>query len=141
MRKILIASALAFSLAGCSTLSNIETAVEIGTASITNPVTRTRLDQMESGIKLVFIGLGTWKNQCANGNLVGIEPNCKEDIGAVQVYTRKVPPYLIQLRSFVRNNDQVNATVVWNQLFDIINIVKTEAAKGGVRVSTTGAVT
>ena len=134
MRMIILALTLAASLAGCSTLSNIETAIELGTASIANPVTRTRLDQMESGIKLVFIGLKTWKDQCANGNLVAIEPNCREDIGAVQVYTRQVPPYLRQLRTFVKTNDQVNATVVWNQLFDIINIVKTEAAKGGVRV-------
>jgi hypothetical protein len=135
MRKLLLALTLAASLAGCSTLSNIETAIELGTASIANPVTRTRLDQMESGIKLVFIGLKTWKTQCDNGNLVGIEPNCKEDIGAVQVYTRQVPPYLRQLRTFVKTNDQVNATVVWNQLFEIINIVKTEAAKGGVKVN------
>jgi len=115
MRKIILAITLSLSLAGCATFKNIETAIQLGTASIANPVTKTRLNQMESAVTLVFAGLNAWKKSCQQGL---IPPECRQHIAAVQVYTRQVPPYLAQLRQFVRNDDQVNATVVFNNLIN-----------------------
>lgn len=128
MRKIILASLLALSLAGCSTFKNIETAVQLGTASIANPVTPTRLNQMESATILVFAGLNAWKASCAKGL---IPPSCKDQIFTVQVYTRQIPPYLTRLRAFVKNNDQVNAIIVFNQIIDTISAVKAQAAASG----------
>lgn len=134
MRKIILAVALSLSLAGCGTLQNIQTALQIGTASIANPVTKERLNQIESAITLVFAGLQTWKHSCQQGLL---PPSCRDQIAQVQVYTRRLPPYLTQLRTFVRTNDQVNAVVVFNSIVDLVGTVKAQAAAGGVTISTT----
>lgn len=128
MRKIILAITLTLSLAGCATFKNIETAVQLGTASIANPVTPTRLNQMESATILVFAGLNAWKTSCAKGL---IPSSCKDQIFTVQVYTRQIPPYLARLRAFVKNNDQVNAVIVFNQIIDTISAVKAQAAASG----------
>jgi hypothetical protein len=133
MKRIILALTLSLSLAGCATIQAIQTAVELGTASIANPVTKTRLYQMENAIILVFAGLNTWKKSCAQGL---INPDCKAQITEAQVYTRQIPPYLAQLRTFVKTNDQVNATVVFNSIVDLVGTVKAKAAAGGVTIST-----
>jgi hypothetical protein len=86
---------------------------------------------MESALTIVFAGLDAWKKSCIQGL---IPPVCKQQINSVQVYTRQIPPYLAQLRVFVKANDQVNATVVFNNLTSLIGIVKTQAAAGGANV-------
>lgn len=140
MRNILnrIAVALvALSLAGCAgipglpSLQSIETAVQLGTASVANPVTPERMDQAENALVLVFTGLNAWKASCKNGV---IPPGCRDQIAAVQVYTRKLPPLLKELRGFVRNNDQVNAFVAFNTFSSLIGTVRTQAAQSGVQI-------
>lgn len=128
MKKIVLALALTLSLGACQQFRNIETAFQLGTVSVANPVTKERLYQIENTISLVFVGLNTWKRTCVAGL---IPDTCKQQIRTVQVYTLQIKPYLRQLRSFVRNNDQVNAGVVFNQLTDIIGIVRAQAAAGG----------
>lgn len=134
MRKIILALTLSLALSGCATIQAIQTAFELGTASIANPVTKDRLNQVESAVTLVFAGLETWKHSCQQGL---IPPVCKQQIGAVQIYTRQLPPYLAQLRTFVKTNDQVNATAVFNSIVDLVGTVKAQAAAGGVAISTT----
>jgi uncharacterized protein YceK len=134
MKRIVLALTLSLSLAGCATIQAVETAFQLGTASIANPVTKDRLNQVESAITLVFAGLETWKHSCQQGL---IPPDCKIQIGHVQIYTRQLPPYLAQLRTFVKTNDQVNATAVFNSIVDLVGTVKAQAAAGGVTISTT----
>lgn len=129
MRKVFLAFALIASLGGCAQLSALRDVVSIGTTSVTNPVTKDRLYQLESAVTLVFAGLNTWKASCVNGL---INANCKEQIAQVQVYTREIPPYLIKLRVFVKNNDQVNAVVVFNNLSSLISTVKARAAANNI---------
>lgn len=131
MRKIVLAAFFTISLAGCATFKNIETAIQLGTASVVNPVTPTRLNQMESAVTLVFAGLNAWKKSCQD---LLLEQRCRQQIASVQIYTRQIPPYLTQLRTFVKSNDQVNATVVFNQVIDLINTVKTQAATSGQNI-------
>lgn len=134
MRRIaalLIVFTLALPAGGCQFFKNIETFVQLGTASITNPVTPKRLDQMQQATIVVFTGLNAWRDSCEQGL---IPKSCYDQIESVQVYTRQIKPFLEQLRKFVRNNDQVNATVVWNQVIDIIGIVKGRAAENGVTI-------
>lgn len=128
MRKLLIVPLLCLSLSGCLTLQGIETAFKLGTASITNPVTKDRLLEIETTVSLVFTGLNAWKKTCAQGL---INATCKDQIASVQVYTRQIPPFLKQLRGFVKTNDQVNATVVYNNIVALITTVRSQAAING----------
>lgn len=135
LRKLSIVLALSLSLGGCAALQNavttVETAVGIGTASVANPVTKERLNQIENAAIIVFTALNGWKQACVSG---AIPASCKAQIAAVQVYTRKIPPYLAQLRVFVKTNDQVNAVVVFNNVTQIISTVRTQAAANGVTI-------
>ncbi|WP_291869632.1 membrane lipoprotein lipid attachment site-containing protein [Bradyrhizobium sp.] len=129
MKRIILAITLTLALGGCQFFSKLQTFADLGTASISNPVTRDRLQQIEAGAVLVFTGLNAWRDACEAGT---INVSCREQISAVQVYTRQIPPYLTQLRRFVRTNDQVNASVVFNQVVDLIGVVKGRAAENGV---------
>lgn len=136
MRKIIAIAILALSLGGCATpfgtfVRNVETAISLGTVSVANPITPTRLQEIESTVQIVFIGLNAWKTSCAKGL---IPPSCKDQIFTVQVYTRQIKPYLKQLRTFVRNNDQVNAMTVFNQLMAAIDAAKAQAATNGQNI-------
>lgn len=134
MRKLLIVPILCLGLGGCASLPSIhaiETAIQLGTASIANPVTKQRLYQIESAITIVFAGLNTWKQQCKAGT---IPVSCRDQIAQVQIVTRQLKPYLTQLRAFVKNNDQVNASVVFNQITDLISTVKSQAATNNIKI-------
>lgn len=134
MRKYLAIGLVAVSLSGCASLPSlhtIETLVQLGTASVANPVTKERLYWIESAITVVFVGLNTWKDQCRRGT---IPSSCRDQIAHVQIFTRQLPPYLRQLRSFVKNNDQVNAGVVFNQITETISAVKSAAAVNNIKI-------
>jgi hypothetical protein len=131
MKKLLLVLPLLLTLGACSTLQNIGTALSLGTTSIVDPVTPTRLNQIESTVTLVFAGLNTWKASCAQGL---IPPACKVQIASVQVYTRQIPPYLAQLRAFVKSGDQVNAVSVFNNLSALLTSIKSTAAGSGIVV-------
>ena len=131
MKKLLVALPLLILLGGCSTLQNIGAAISVGTTSIADPVTPTRLNQLESAVTLVFAGLNTWKSSCAQGL---IPAGCKVQLASVQVYTRQIPPYLTQLRAFVKSGDQINATSVFNNLMTLVTTIKSTAAGSGVTV-------
>jgi hypothetical protein len=126
---IALLGALALPQGGCQFFSKLQTFADIGTATAANPVTKERLQKIEAGAVLVFTGLNAWRDACEAD---AINVNCREQIRAVQVYTKQIPPYLAQLRKFVRANDQVNAAVVFNQVVDLIAIVKGKAAENGV---------
>ena len=120
---------LAFVAGGCSTLQNLETAASIATKSVTNPVTKDDLYKVESGVRIAFIALQTYKDSCAQGL---VDKNCRSNIAAIQVYTRQLRPLLAQLRGFVRNNDQINATVVYNQIVTLVTNFKAAAKNVGI---------
>jgi len=131
MRKTLLVLALASTLGACSTLQNIQQAFSIVSQSGANPITKTELYKVESAISIVFTALNTYRAACVAGN---VDKNCKANIAAIQQYTRQIPPYLAQLRTFVKNNDQINAQVVYNQLTTLYNNAKATAASLGVNL-------
>lgn len=128
MKKLLLVMSLCLSLSGCITVHGLETAFKLGTTSVTNPVTKDRLLEIETAVSLVFTGLNAWKKTCAQGL---INATCKNQIAAIQVYTRQVPPYLRQLRGFVKTNDQVNAIVVYNNIVTLVTTIRSQAALSG----------
>lgn len=131
MRKIVSAFLIVALLGGCAQLQKAQQVFSLATASVANPVTKDRLNELEAGVTLVFVGLGTYKKLCVNGTA---DVNCKQNIADLQVYTRQVPDFLTKLRGFVKDNDQINATLVFNDITALISELRTEAASRGVNI-------
>lgn len=135
--KRLIPLALAFGLSGCMaggnlpSFSAIGTGISLVTKSVTNPVTKTEEAQVELAIDAAIAALRGYKTACIQGT---VDKNCRANIKAIQAYTRQMPPLIAQLRSFVDNNDQVNAVVAYNQLTALYTNFKSAAGNLGFNV-------
>lgn len=121
--------ALALALGGCAQIQEALQAGKLVTASIANPVTPDRLKATEDTLAVAFGLLNAYKTACVKG---AADVNCKSNIRAIQVYTRKLPALLTQLRAFVKNNDQVNAILIFNQLKDAYNSAKGVATAAAI---------
>lgn len=130
MKRILFAIVVAASLAGCAQFQQFTGAISALTTSHQN-ITPTQLKESEDVMTLIFVGLNTYKKSC----LRGVFPaSCKDVIRSIQVYTRQLPPLLTELRSFVKNNDQVNAATVYAELQRLFGLVKTQAFASGITI-------
>ena len=129
MKRLALALLVAFGLSGCAQLGQALQVGSLVTASYTNPVTPTMLYQAENGAIIVVAGLGAYKKACIQG---AADVNCKANVQKIQVYTRQIRTLLPSLRTFVRNNDQINAVTVYNEIVSLIASVKTTAAQSGV---------
>jgi len=131
MRKLLFVVTLSLGLTACQTLDNISTAVTIATSGVANPVTKNDLYAFENSLIVAFAGLKAYRQACL---AEAVDKNCKANIRAMQVYTRQIPPLLTQLRNFVKNNDQVNAAVMFAQVKQLYTNFKNIALANGVAV-------
>jgi len=129
MRKIILALTLSLGLAGCAQLQMVTEGISLATKSIANPVTKAEEAQVELALDTAVQALLTYKRACIADSA---DKNCKANIAQIQAYTRQVPALVSQLRTFVDNNDQINATVVYNQLTALYTNVKGAAASLGV---------
>lgn len=129
MRKFMLGLLTAFALAGCGTTSILTGGTSL-TASIANPVTPAMLYDVENGMVVAVSGLLAYRNACAAGS---IPASCRPIVAKLQTYTRAAKPILIQLRAFVRNNDQVNAIVAFNSVRDLLASFQTTVAINGVK--------
>lgn len=124
MKKLILSIALALSLGACTTLNVI-------TTGVSNPVTKEVLYATENSAIVVFAALGAYKKSCVAGVIAA---NCKDTIRKVQIYTRQIPPALKSLRKFVKENDQVNAVVMYKTVNELINNFKLIAAQNNVPI-------
>jgi len=131
MKKALFVLALSLSLAGCTQLSAVTQGISLATKTVTNPVTQDELYAIEASIRIAVTGLQAYKNACVTGSA---DKNCRANIATIQPYTRQIPPLVVQLRGFVKNNDQINATVVYNQLISLYVNLKNAALAVGINV-------
>lgn len=133
MKKLLLAVIISsgIALGGCAQLSNLETGISLATKSITNPVTINDEYAIESSVRIGVAALAAYKKACAAD---AADKACRANVAAIQVYTRQMSPLLAQLRSFVKNNDQINATIIYNQLVTLYTNFKTAAVNVGVKV-------
>lgn len=135
MKKIIALALVAFTLGGCAgtmeKLQAVGAGLSLVTKSIANPVTKNEEAQIELALNAVIDGLRAYKSACAQGNA---DKNCKLNVAQIQVYTRQVEILVPRLRNFVDNNDQINASVVYNQLTAIYSDVKKVAANLGVNI-------
>ncbi len=130
MKKFLLIPLIAIWLGGCD-LQTIETGITLTTKSITNPVTKTEEAQVELALHAAIDTLNAYKAACIKGVA---DVHCRANIAQIQAYTRQMPTLIIQLRNFVDNNDQINASVVYNQLIAIYTNVKNFSATAGVNL-------
>jgi predicted small secreted protein len=131
MKRIFLVVALAFGVAGCAQMQAVGTGISLATKSIANPVTKTEEAQVELAVDTAIQALLVYKRACVQGTA---DVNCRDNIHQIQAYTRQVPPLVAQLRHFVDTNDQVNATVVYNELTTLYVNVKNAAAALGVNL-------
>lgn len=116
MRIVILALALA--LGGCA---QFQAATSFVTTGVANPITRTQLYEIENGATVAMAGLNAYKQTCISG---AIPDSCKTTIRTIQVYTRQIATLLPTLRNFVKQNDQVNAPIVYNTITNLIAQVK-----------------
>lgn len=128
MQRIFLVVALAIGLSGCAGLG---TGISLITKSVANPVTTSDLYQAESGFRIVVAGLAAYKKACAQN---AADKNCRANVATIQTYTRQIPPYLTQIRTFLRNNDQINAINTYNALTALIAQARTTAVNLGVNI-------
>jgi hypothetical protein len=131
MKRLLLAIVLILPLTGCAGLAesvfNLPTGVL--TKSIQNPVTTKQLYEIENGLVIAVVALNVYKDKCIRKE---IEQSCRNTVRRLQTYTRKAPPLIKSLRSFVRENDQVNARVVFNSLYGLFTNFRALATAKGV---------
>jgi hypothetical protein len=132
MKKFLILGLLL--LGGCAQLQAVGTGISLATKTIANPVTKSEEAQIELAGDIILQALQTYKRACVAGTA---NANCKTDIAQIQAYTRQVRPLIAQLRTFVDNNDQINASVAYNQLTALYANVKSAAANLGIVIGAT----
>jgi len=131
MKKLLLAVALSLSLGGCVTLQDLSTGISLTTKSIVNPVTPADEAQVEVALNAAIDLLQAYKHACAQGTA---DVNCRANVAQIQAYTIHVKPLVVQLRSFVDSNDQVNAAVIYNQLKALYVNVKATASQLGINL-------
>ena len=131
IHSFLLATALTMPLTNCAQLQTAFEVANFSTASVANPVTPQMLDNLENAAIVVFAGLNAYRQSCVQKV---IPQECRIIIKQMQVYTRQIPPLLTQLRAFVRNNDQVNAVIVYNSVANLVASLKTTATQNNVRV-------
>lgn len=134
MKKLVLVVAATIALGGCAadgTLANLASGISLVTKSVANPVTKADEAQIEIAADGAVKLLLTYKADCKQGIA---DKNCRANIAQIQVYTRKMGPLIAQLRSFVDNNDQIDAAVVYNQLAGLYTQAKSIASAAGVNV-------
>jgi len=129
MKRFLIVFILAMPLGGCLTFQDISNVANVATASVSNPVTKENLKAVEDGATVTFAALGAYKRVCVSRT---IDQSCRTVIQKLQVYTRKLPPLLVSLRAFIRDNDQINAVIVYNTIKQLVSDFKSVASSNNV---------
>lgn len=131
MKKILLTLVLIFPLTCCAGLAESVLNLPNGilTQSIQNPVTAKELYEVENGLVLAVVSLNVYKDKCIRKE---IDRSCRVTIAKLQVYTRKAKPLIVNLRKFVRENDQVNAKVVFNSVYSLFTEFRALAVAKGV---------
>jgi hypothetical protein len=131
MKRYIVVALVALSLGGCAQLQTAGNLFNAATKSYDNPVTEQELYQIEASLRIVSIGLVTYRRECLKGT---VDVNCRLNIEAIQPYTRQIKPLLLELRQFVRTDDKVNGIIVYKRLANLYNSIVTTATARGVNL-------
>lgn len=124
MKKLLLVITMALALSGCANLRE-------AFREYNNPISKEMLYTAENTAVVAFAALKAYKASC---QAKAIPQSCREVVAAIQVKTRQIPPYLKALRKFVKENDQVNAKVVYIAITDLLREVRAIADVNGIKV-------
>lgn len=117
MRKLAILLVV-LTLGGCAGMP--KSILEGGTSILTsteNPITRERLYQIEASLSLAASAAITYRRNC----LANVLPqSCRAIVEKIRGYSGTARLMLTRLRTFVRQNDQVNAIKVF---FEVQNVI------------------
>jgi len=131
MKRILLALTLCLSVGGCASLQGLTDGISLATKSIANPVTPADEAAVEIALGGAITILQAYKQACQQGSA---DVHCRANVAQIQAYTTKVGPLVAQLRTFVDNNDQINASVVYNTLRALFVNVKATATQLGINL-------
>lgn len=112
-------------------VERVQQVAQIVTKSYDNPVTTNDLYAGETLLNAAIKELNRYKSLCARG---AVDSNCRSNVAAIQIYTRQIPPLLMQVRAFVRENDQVNARVAWNEFVRLKDNLLSAAEAVGIKI-------
>lgn len=139
MKRYLAIFAVALSLGGCAgTLpSLVENALSLPvgvlTQSVNNPVTPQVLYQVENGLRATVAGLRIYERNCWASVPAGEPAACKRATRTLKGYARKLPPLLESAYTFVNQNDQVNAKIVYATIMETVGKFRNTAIAAGVQ--------
>lgn len=129
MKRLLAIILLGSLVSGCGIFSDGQKSVLQGgtsiTASVENPVTPAILYRLEQVAITATSGLLVYRQQCEAGR---IDKSCFDAIASIQRYTRQLKPVFVDLRRYVRANDQINAISLFNKARDIVSQLSAEVA-------------
>lgn len=133
MKRFLLAIILILPLTGCAGLAEKAFNLPTGllTQSIQNPITKKQLYEIENGLVIAVVSLNVYKGKCIRKE---IDRSCRATIARLQTYTRKARPLLNSLREFVKDNDQINAKVIFTTLYNLFTDFRALASTKGINV-------
>lgn len=115
--RILTTIALAVSLAGCGTIAN--------------PLTQTRLAQIESSYGIALSAAVAYRDACAKKVIV--RAKCAPVVAEMQQADRTAQGALVAARNFVKNNDTINAMTALTAAGTAVNDFLAVQQKYGVQ--------
>lgn len=118
MKKLILVIALAAGLSGCANLSLLF-------QNYNNPIDKQTLYNVENTMIVAFAALSAYKKSCDQGVIAQV---CKNNIVRIRVYTQRLPTLMNQLRAFVKQNDQVNARIVYTSITQLVSQLQADAA-------------
>lgn len=137
MRRLILIVPVLLLLGGCAPLLESVLRVPPGllTESIQNPITKEHLYRLEQSLIAGVTVMQAYKNKCEDGTLAS---SCIARVAQMQAYVKKARPYLVQLRVFVRKNDQVNARVVYTTITGLLAEFRNSAWAAGLPIANMG---
>ena len=128
MKRLAIIFALALSLGGCA---NLQTAFNIATTPVT--VTPAMVYDIENGLKTATVGLVAYRRLCIKKVIDPVTRNCRAVIETIQPYTKAAAVAIVDLRTAVRENNQVSALSAYGALQRLITNIQSERQLAGVK--------
>lgn len=136
MFRFVILFPLLLCLGGCAGFVEKVLDIPVGvlTKSYDQPLTKSDLYKVQGGVRVVVRLMRNYKQLCED---LVIDSRCIAVVARLQGYSRKSRPMIQSFRRFVKNNDQVNARVVYDELRALIADFRGEAAAAGIQLPVT----
>ena len=127
MNRLALVLLLSLGLSGCA---QFQTALDAATTPVT--VTPAMENDIESGFKVATSGLVAYRRLCIKKVIDPVTRNCRGVIETIQPYTRAAAAALVDLRTAIAANNQVNAIAAYKALQGLITTIQDQRQKAGV---------